>query len=371
MRKLLRRAVSLLAVLALALGVLVGLQLPADAASCKSKTYRSTLVRAGSNGPAAKAVQCLLRKVGYRVRVDGSLSARDVSNIKSFQRKNGIRSTGNVGPLTWPVLIQAAKKVKRKLPLERSQPGMPSCERNADRGPIRRYRFLGSVSHGHRLLSAQRYDGPHATRRRGHLRRDGGQGGRLGRQVRGDPAFRWHQLPVRPSVRLLGLVRTAGVGLCRHRSSGTDRPGIRAALALRDLPGRGDSRRRVPGGQPPALAGPPRSARLRAAWACAIGDGTRAALAELDRQAGPGGRRAFELVELRGFDPVTFSLRRRLGGLTERVAPLVERAVHANLDQRFKLGVHRGCTPRRCIPPNGTATVPSPVMDAVVRAGRR
>ena len=120
MSKMTRRAASLLAVLALALGVLIGFQLPADAASCKSKTYRTTLVRAGSGGPAAKAVQCLLRKVGYRVKVDGSLSARDNATVKSFQRKHGIRATGHVGPLTWPVLIQAAKKTKGSSPFSGS-----------------------------------------------------------------------------------------------------------------------------------------------------------------------------------------------------------------------------------------------------------
>ncbi len=177
MRKLLRRAVSLLAVLALALGVLVGLQLPADAASCKSKTYRSTLVRAGSNGPAAKAVQCLLRKVGYRVRVDGSLSARDVSNIKSFQRKNGIRSTGNVGPLTWPVLIQAAKKVRGSSPLSGPSQACPPV--NATRIAAR-FGATGSWARYHTGIDFSARSGTTVRTPRAGVVTYAGTGGRAG-----------------------------------------------------------------------------------------------------------------------------------------------------------------------------------------------
>jgi murein DD-endopeptidase MepM/ murein hydrolase activator NlpD len=112
MSKITRRAVSLLAGLALAFGILIGFQVPAEAASCKSNTYRSKLVRPGSRGPATRAAQCMLRKVGYQIRVDGSFSSADVSNVKDFQRKNGIRTTGNVGPLTWRALIKVAKARK-------------------------------------------------------------------------------------------------------------------------------------------------------------------------------------------------------------------------------------------------------------------
>ncbi len=120
MSKMMRRAASLLAVFALAFGVLIGFQVPAEAASCKSSTYRSTLVRAGSRGPAAKAAQCLLRKVGYRVRVDGTFSRSDAAKVRAFQRKNRIRSTGNVGRLTWPALIKAAKGSKGSSPTSSS-----------------------------------------------------------------------------------------------------------------------------------------------------------------------------------------------------------------------------------------------------------
>lgn len=103
-----KRFVSLLAGLALSFGILIGFQAPAEAASCGSYTYRSQLVRLGSRGPAARAAQCVLRKVGYVLQVDGSFSAADVAKVKNFQQRNRIRTTGNVGPLTWSALIRWA-----------------------------------------------------------------------------------------------------------------------------------------------------------------------------------------------------------------------------------------------------------------------
>lgn len=108
-----KRLVSLLAGLALSFGILIGLQAPAEAASCGSYTYRTQLVRLGSRGPAARAAQCVLRKVGYVLRVDGSFSAADVTKVKNFQQRNGIRTTGNVGPLTWGALIKWADSGRR------------------------------------------------------------------------------------------------------------------------------------------------------------------------------------------------------------------------------------------------------------------
>jgi murein DD-endopeptidase MepM/ murein hydrolase activator NlpD len=113
MSKITRRMVSLLAGIALSFGILIGFQVPAEAASCKSYTYRSQLVRLGSRGPAARSAQCVLRKVGYKLRVDGSFSAADVAKVKDFQRKNRIRRTGNVGPLTWRALIKWANSGRR------------------------------------------------------------------------------------------------------------------------------------------------------------------------------------------------------------------------------------------------------------------
>lgn len=116
MSKIMKRTISLLAGLALAFGILIGFQAPAEAASCKSNTYRSKLIRLGSRGPATRAAQCMLRKVGYQLRIDGSFSRSDVTKVRDFQRKNGIRTTGKVGPLTWRALIKVAKGGKPSAP---------------------------------------------------------------------------------------------------------------------------------------------------------------------------------------------------------------------------------------------------------------
>ena len=110
--KILSRGASLLAVLALAFGVLVGFQLPADAASCTGQLNGYPTVKVGSRGKAARAAQCLLRKVGYSVTVDGSFSAADATKVKKFQRKKNISASGKVTRKTWSKLKQTAKKSK-------------------------------------------------------------------------------------------------------------------------------------------------------------------------------------------------------------------------------------------------------------------
>jgi cell wall-associated NlpC family hydrolase len=118
-KKILKRAASMLAAVALAFGVLVGFQAPANAASCTGhlKSYRTVTV--GSRGAHARAAQCLLRKLGYSVRVDGSFSAADARRVKKFQRKHHIAATGRIATRTWPALKRAAKK-KSSRPLASS-----------------------------------------------------------------------------------------------------------------------------------------------------------------------------------------------------------------------------------------------------------
>ena len=43
--------------------------------------------------PTPRAAQCLLRKVGYSIRVDGSFSTSDAAKVKNFQRKRDLRAT--------------------------------------------------------------------------------------------------------------------------------------------------------------------------------------------------------------------------------------------------------------------------------------
>ena len=79
-KKILKRAASLLAVLALAFSVIVGFQAPASAASCTEQ--RQQVGQCQGRIPRVahvRAAQCLLRKAGYSVKVDGSFSASDAS----------------------------------------------------------------------------------------------------------------------------------------------------------------------------------------------------------------------------------------------------------------------------------------------------
>lgn len=111
-KKILSRGASMLAVLALAFGVLVGFQLPAQAASCTGNLGSYKTVKAGSKGKAARAAQCLLRKNGYSVSVDGSFSSADATKVKKFQRKKDLKATGKVTKGTWKKLVKAAKSGK-------------------------------------------------------------------------------------------------------------------------------------------------------------------------------------------------------------------------------------------------------------------
>ena len=111
-KMILKRAASLLAVLALAFSVMVGFQLPANAASCTGNLNSYKVVKAGSRGAHARAAQCLLRKVGYSIRVDGSFSAADASKVKKFQRKRNLSATGKVTRGTWAALKRTAKRMK-------------------------------------------------------------------------------------------------------------------------------------------------------------------------------------------------------------------------------------------------------------------
>lgn len=51
-------------------------------------------------GPDVKSVQRALRHAGVRVRVDGTFGARTQAAVKRFQRQQGLRADGVVGPAT-------------------------------------------------------------------------------------------------------------------------------------------------------------------------------------------------------------------------------------------------------------------------------
>jgi Polysaccharide deacetylase/Putative peptidoglycan binding domain len=59
----------------------------------------------GSRGRLVRRVQTLLNRRGYRVPVTGIYGVLTVRQVRRFQVDHGVRNTGQVGPLTWPVLL--------------------------------------------------------------------------------------------------------------------------------------------------------------------------------------------------------------------------------------------------------------------------
>lgn len=113
MGTLIKRAASLLAVLALALSVTAGFASPAEAlAGCKTSFASKATIKKGSKGGRVKAAQCLLAKSGYAVKADGSFSARDAAKTRRFQARHHLGRTGQVNYLTWKTLI---RNVENKL----------------------------------------------------------------------------------------------------------------------------------------------------------------------------------------------------------------------------------------------------------------
>jgi peptidoglycan/xylan/chitin deacetylase (PgdA/CDA1 family) len=60
----------------------------------------------GSRGRLVRKAQALLNRRGYRVPVTGFYGVLTVRQVRRFQVDHGIRNTGQVGPLTWPVLLR-------------------------------------------------------------------------------------------------------------------------------------------------------------------------------------------------------------------------------------------------------------------------
>ncbi|MCE0446569.1 peptidoglycan-binding protein [Streptomyces tricolor] len=58
----------------------------------------------GDSGNEVREVQCLLRRCGYDVPVDGLFGAGLEAVVKRFQRDHGLAPDGTVGPGTWQAL---------------------------------------------------------------------------------------------------------------------------------------------------------------------------------------------------------------------------------------------------------------------------
>jgi peptidoglycan hydrolase-like protein with peptidoglycan-binding domain len=66
-------------------------------------------------GPPVARMQELLRAHGFSVRVDGDYGWRTEVAVKTFQRQQGLRIDGVVGPETWQVLAATVQPGTRLL----------------------------------------------------------------------------------------------------------------------------------------------------------------------------------------------------------------------------------------------------------------
>ena len=70
---------------------------------------RPTL-RYGSSGPSVSVLQQYLNKFGYNVSVDGRFGRETYYAVRMFQREQGLRVDGIVGPKTWERLEYGRKR---------------------------------------------------------------------------------------------------------------------------------------------------------------------------------------------------------------------------------------------------------------------
>ncbi|WP_432154321.1 peptidoglycan-binding domain-containing protein [Streptomyces tricolor] len=78
---------------------------PSDGRALWCGYYSGTApVSRGDSGNEVREVQCLLRRCGYDVPVDGLFGAGLEAVVKRFQRDHGLAPDGTVGPGTWQAL---------------------------------------------------------------------------------------------------------------------------------------------------------------------------------------------------------------------------------------------------------------------------
>lgn len=105
MHKITRAAVAVMSGVAMTATATVAAELPASAAGCKTTFSRYSTVKVGSSGTQTKGAQCLIKSAGYRVRVDGSFSSADATQLKKFQSRQSISRTGRVDARSWTALL--------------------------------------------------------------------------------------------------------------------------------------------------------------------------------------------------------------------------------------------------------------------------
>ena len=100
--------VALLVLVAVVLGLVAPAagRFQAAGAVVAAPTTGRPVLTFGSRGAAVRRAQALLNRRGYRVPVTGFYGVLTVRQVRRFQVHHGIRSTGQVGPLTWPALLR-------------------------------------------------------------------------------------------------------------------------------------------------------------------------------------------------------------------------------------------------------------------------
>lgn len=105
MGRILKTAASLVTGLALAATAAVG-TIPAEAATrCDVTFKRYQLIKQGSTGAQAKAMECLLHKAGFATTVNGRLSAADGRELAKFRKSIGLSQVAVAGRRTWSALL--------------------------------------------------------------------------------------------------------------------------------------------------------------------------------------------------------------------------------------------------------------------------
>jgi cell wall-associated NlpC family hydrolase len=105
MGRILKTAASLVTGLALAATAAVG-TIPAEAATRCDVTFKTySLIKQGSTGAQAKAVECLLYKAGFATTANGRLSAADGRELAKFRKSLGLSQVAVAGRRTWSALL--------------------------------------------------------------------------------------------------------------------------------------------------------------------------------------------------------------------------------------------------------------------------
>ena len=105
MGRILKTAASLVTGLALAATAAVG-TIPAEAATRCNVTFKTyQLIKQGSTGAQAKAMECLLHKAGFSTTVNGRFSGADGRELAEFRKSIGLSSVAVGGRRTWSALL--------------------------------------------------------------------------------------------------------------------------------------------------------------------------------------------------------------------------------------------------------------------------